>query len=70
MCLVGNVFGWDNITWVVDEKKCFYGREININIHLDGSYSFDIMGRKVQCRISNKKRLRGFGDKSKLKKSA
>ena len=68
--MVGNVFGWDNITWVVDEKKCFYGREININIHLDGSYSFDIMGRKVQCRVSNKKRLRGFGDKSKLKKSA
>jgi hypothetical protein len=68
--MVGNVFGWDNITWVVDTKKCFYGREININIHLDGSYSFDIMGRKVQCKISNRKKLSGYGDKSKLRKSA
>jgi len=68
--MVGNVFSWDNITWVVDEKKCFYGREININIHLDGSYSFDIMGRKVLCKVSNRKRLSDYGDKSKLKKSA
>jgi transposase len=68
--MVGNVFGWDNVTWVVDEKKCFYGREININIHLDGSSSFDIMGRKVHCKITNRKRLSGYGDKSKLRKSA
>ena len=68
--MVGNVFSWDNVSWVVDEKNCFYGREININYHLDGSYSFDIMGRKVQCKVSNRKRLSDYGDKSKLRKSA
>jgi hypothetical protein len=68
--MVGNVFSWENITWVIDEKKCFYGREININIHLDGSYSFDIMGRKVHCKVSKRKRLNDYGDKSKLRKSA
>lgn len=68
--MVGNVFSWDNVTWVLEEAKCFYGREININFHLDGSYSFDIMGRKVQCKVSNRKRLNDYGDKSKLRKSA
>ncbi len=68
--MVGNVFSWDNVTWVIDEVKCYYGREINVNIHLDGNYSFDIMGRKVQCKVSNRKRLSDYGDKSKLKKSA
>lgn len=68
--MVGNVFSWDNVTWVIDEKKCYYGRELNVNIHLDGSYSFDIMGRKVQCKISNRKRLSDYGNKSKLRKSA
>lgn len=68
MC--GNVFSWENITWVIGERKNYSGREININTHLDGSYSFDIMGRKVHCKVSNKKRLSDYGDKSKLKKSA
>jgi len=68
--MVGNVFSWDSVTWVLDEKRCFYGREVNINYHLDGSYSFDIMGRKVQCKVSKKKRLSDYGNKSKLKKSA
>lgn len=68
--MVGNVFSWENTTWVLEEKKCFYGREINVNIHLDGSYSFDIMGRKVQCKISGRKRLSDYGDKSKLRKIA
>jgi transposase len=68
--MVGNVFSWDNITWVVDENTSYYGREININVHLDGSYSFDIMGRKVSCRVSKRKRLSDYGDKSKLRKSA
>lgn len=66
----GNVFSWENVTWILDEKKCFYGREININIHLNGSYSFDIMGNKVQCRIHAGKRLNDYGDKSKLRKAA
>ncbi|MGH1469519.1 MAG: ISNCY family transposase [Bdellovibrionales bacterium] len=68
--MVGNVFSWDNITWIIDEKSCYYGREININVHLDGSYSFDIMGRKVVCRVSKKKKLTDYGDKSKIRKSA
>ena len=68
--MVGNQFGRDNVTWVVDDKKSYYGREININIHLDSSYSFDIMGRKVQCKITKRKRLSGYGDKSKLRESA
>lgn len=68
--MVGNIFSWENVTWVLDTKKCFYGREININTHLNGSYSFDIMGRKVQCSISKRKRLSDYGDKSKLRKSA
>lgn len=66
----GNVFSWDNITWLVDSKSCYSGREININIHLDSSYSFDIMGRKVQCKVSNRKRLSDYGNRSKLRKSA
>lgn len=68
--MVGNVFSWDNVTWVVDEKSSYYGREININIHLDGGYSFDIMGKKVVCKVFKKKRLTDYGDKSKLKKGA
>lgn len=66
----GNVFSWENLTWVLEDKKCFYGREININIHLNGSYSFDIMGNKVHCRVHSKKRLNDYGDKSKLRKVA
>ncbi len=68
--MAGNVFSWNNVTWVLEEKKCFYGREININQHLDGSYSFDVMGRKVHCKVVVRKRLSGYGNKSKLRKSA
>jgi len=68
--MVGNVFSWDNVTWVLNDKKCFYGREVNINIHLDGSYSFDVMGRKVDCKVSKRKRFNDYGDKSKVRKSA
>lgn len=68
--MTGNAFSWENVTWVIDEKTCYSGREININIHLNGSYSFDIMGRKVVCKVFQKKRLNDYGDKSKLKKSA
>jgi hypothetical protein len=67
MC--GNVFSWENITWVIKETKSYAGREINVNIHLDGSYSFDIMGRKIHCGIAQRKRLSDYGDKSKLRKS-
>ena len=66
MC--GNVFSWDNVTWVIDEVKSYAGREINVNMHLNGDYSFDIMGRKVHCKVSDRKRLNDYGDKSKLRK--
>jgi hypothetical protein len=65
----GNVFSWENVTWVIDEKKSYSGREINVNTHLNGSYSFDLMGRKVQCKVAQRKRLNDYGDKSKLRKS-
>ena len=68
MC--GNVFSWENVTWVINETKNYAGREINVNTHLDGSYSFDIMGRKIQCKVSSRKRLNDYGDKSKLRKSS
>jgi len=66
----GNVFSWENVTWILNDKKCFYGREININTHINGSYSFDIMGNKVHCKIYASKRLSDYGDKSKLRKVA
>ena len=66
----GNVFSWDSITWVVQEKSDFRGREINVNIHLNGDYSFDIMGRKVECRVLARKRLSDYGNRSKLNKPA
>lgn len=66
----GNVFSWDNVTWVIDDVKNYSGREINVNMHLNGTYSFDLMGRKVHCKVSNRKRLNDYGDKSKLRKSS
>lgn len=66
----GNVFSWENATWVIDDVKSYSGREINVNIQLDGTYSFDLMGRKVQCKVSDRKRLSDYGDKSKLRKSS
>jgi hypothetical protein len=66
----GNVFSWDNVTWVIDDEKSYSGREININTHLNGSYSFDIMGRKILCKVSARKRLNDYGDRSKLRKTS
>lgn len=66
----GNVFSWENATWVVDTTKAYSGREININTHLNGSNSFDIMGRKINCKIFINKRLSDYGNKSKLRKAS
>lgn len=65
----GNVFSWDNVTWVVDVPTDHSGREININTHLNGANSFDLMGRKVQCKILLKKRIQDYGNKSKLRRA-
>ena len=67
--MVGNVFSWEGVTWIIEGTKDHHGREINVNTHLRGDYSFDIMGRKVQCRVQKKVRLNDYGDKSKLRKS-
>ena len=64
----GNAFSWENVTWIVDSIKDYSGREININTHLNGSHSFDIMGHKINCKIFLKKRLNDYGNKSKIRK--
>lgn len=66
----GNVFSWDRVSWYIDEKVNYHGREINVNLHLDGSYSFDIMGRKVECRIYQKQDSRGRPRKTNIKMPA
>lgn len=64
----GNVFSWDNITWVIESTKDYAGREININTHLDGTNSFDFMGQKINCRVQVKNRINDYGNKSKIRK--
>lgn len=44
---VGNIFSYDAVTWLINDKKCFRGREVNINTHIDGRQSFDIMGKVI-----------------------
>lgn len=53
---VGNVFSYNNIIWVIDEKRCYRGREVNINTHIEGNQSFDIMGRKIRVKIYKNQR--------------
>jgi hypothetical protein len=50
----GNTFGYKSFVWVVDEKFNYTNRKLNINTHLDGTVSFDIMGRKVAAKKTNK----------------
>lgn len=54
---VGNVFSWNNVTWVINEKNCYRGREVNINTHIEGHYSFDIMGREVKAKVLRTNRI-------------
>lgn len=65
----GNLFSWNNVTWIIEDKRSFSGRQININTHINGDTSFDIMGRKTKCRVYLKKRLSDYGNKSKLRAS-
>lgn len=53
---VGNAFSYGRVTYVVDDKRCFRGREVNINTHIDGSQSFDIMGRAIAIKIVDSRR--------------
>lgn len=54
---VGNVFSYENVTWLIDEKRCYRGREVYINTHIDGSQSFDIMGREVKPKPIRSNRI-------------
>tara|TARA_Y100000034_G_C6843831_1_gene382064 strand:- start:61 stop:1209 length:1149 start_codon:yes stop_codon:yes gene_type:complete len=56
---VGNVFSYESVTWLIDQKKCYRGREVNINTHVDGSQSFDIMGREVHPKPIRSSRIYG-----------
>lgn len=44
----GNVFSFDAQLWIIEDKLSLENRPVNINTHLDGSMSFDIMGRLVR----------------------
>jgi transposase len=46
----GNVFSYQGHNWIVDEVFNHNHRLVNINTHLDGSISFDILGRKVRVK--------------------
>ncbi len=56
---VGNIFSYDSLTWLINEKFCYRGREVNINTHIDGSQSFDIMGKEVYPRLIKSQRVYG-----------
>lgn len=45
-----NSFSWNSDTWVIDSDINYKFSRININTHLDGSNSFDIMGKKVNVK--------------------
>lgn len=61
---VGNVFSYENVTWVIDSKSCYRGRVVNINTHLDGSQSFDILGRKLKARPIRSQRIYGHNKRA------
>jgi hypothetical protein len=62
----GNTFSWQGETWVLQEKHNYVNRIININTHLNGSYSFDIMGRKVQAQFKVAERRYDWDKKKKV----
>lgn len=61
---VGNIFSYESVTWLVDEKRCYRGREVNINTHIDGRQSFDIMGKEIKPRPL--KSMRIYGQKKRV----
>jgi transposase-like protein len=61
---VGNVFSYEGVTWLIDEKSCYRGRYMNINTHVDGSQSFDIMGRVMYPRPT--KTMRAYRNKRRV----
>lgn len=61
---VGNVFSYDSVTWLIDDKRCFRGREVNINTHLDGRQSFDIMGKEINAKPIKSSRVYGYNKRA------
>lgn len=45
--LSGNIFSLEGHHYLIEEKMNHAHRLVNINTHLDGSRSFDIMGRRI-----------------------
>jgi len=62
----GNTFSWQGESWILQEKYNYANRIININTHLNGSYSFDIMGRKVQAQFKAAERRYDWDKKKKV----
>ncbi len=55
----GNCFSFENQPWLIAEKYDYNHRLVNINTHLDGSRSFDIMGKVVRVeRVKRKTALK------------
>lgn len=54
---IGNVFSYSSVTWLIDEKRCYRGREVNINTHVDGHQSFDIMGKEIYPKPIKNQRI-------------
>lgn len=61
---VGNVFSYESVTWLIDDKRCFRGREVNINTHLDGRQSFDIMGKEIKAKPIKSSRIYGHNKRA------
>lgn len=51
---IGNVFSWKGHDMVIDEKSNHSHRLVNINTHIDGQVSFDIMGRLINVKQSTR----------------
>ncbi len=66
------IYGKVDIEWESQISRAF--EQVGIRLILAGSSqansSFDFMGRKINCKISMKKRLRDDGNKSKLRKAS
>lgn len=53
----GNVFSYEGRHWLITENFNYDHRQLNINTHLDGSRSFDIMGKVVRVEQISRKRF-------------
>lgn len=66
----GNIFSWEGVYWQIENFQNLKGRRINVNIKLNGSYSFDVMGKEMKCKISNQMGMKEYRAKNKIKEAA